>query len=285
MDLSQMPTYVPGFRDSNNLRDLGGMSTPDGRVMTRGLVYRSGALGNLNAVELRNLRNLHLRYVLDLRTRAEARNNPDPNLPGVRQVRICGAMDATGQEINMTPYGFMRLATHPRRRDPDSQRGVVTRIAALYSSLAFDNPAYRELFSQLEAGNVPLLFHCSHGKDRTGIAAMLVLAALGYKEDDIIDRYVLTNAYLDDEISQAIDGHRRIMSAVPKLRLAAQFAQGVISEFGERVFDEIHQEYGSLDAYFEAEFGLDAGRLAALRDRYLQEPDEYEPGTSLRGLR
>lgn len=274
MDLSHMPTYVPGFRDENNLRDLGGMPAMDSRVMTRGLVFRSGALGNLNKVELNNLRNLHLRYVLDLRTAVEARRNPDPNIPGVRQVRVCGATDAAGHEINMSPLGFIRLAMHPRRRDPDKQPNRVASVAGLYASVAFDNPAYRELFKQLEAGNVPLLFHCSQGKDRTGIAAMLVLAALGYDEDVIVDRYVLTNEYRRESLSHAIDGHRVIMSRLPILRLIVQFAEGVIREFGERVFEEIHQQYGTLEAYFQAEFGLDAERLAALRDFYLHEPGE-----------
>jgi protein tyrosine/serine phosphatase len=60
---------------------------------------------------------------------------------------------------------------------------------------------------------------------------------------------------------------------VPKLRLVAQFGKGVIREFGERVFSEIHQQYGTLEAYFAQEYGLDADGLAEFRARYLVAPE------------
>ena len=65
----------------------------------------------------------------------------------------------------------------------------------LYKQMPFGNPAYHELFRLLEEHRVPLLFHCTCGKDRTGIAAMLVLLALGVSREDAIADYMLTNVY------------------------------------------------------------------------------------------
>ena len=276
MDLEHMPTYVPGFRDECNLRDLGGNATPTGMVMRKGLVYRSAALGTFNAAELETLRTFGLRYVLDLRSKKEARKLPDPALPGVEQQRICGAKDRTGRDIDMSFRGLVGLVLTPRRVDSDHEGSFTSALMELYSSIAFDNPAYQELFARLRVGCTPLLFHCSEGKDRTGIAAMLIMCALGYDEEDAVDSYVLTNLYRHDELTALIDGHRKIMSAVPKLRLAAQFGKGVIREFGERVFSEIHQQYGTLEAYYAQEYGLDADGLAEFRARYLVTPEAAE---------
>ena len=52
-------------------------------------------------------------------------------------------------------------------------------FSALYREMPFRNPAYHALFALLEGRRVPVLFHCSCGKDRTGIGAMLILLALG----------------------------------------------------------------------------------------------------------
>ncbi|MDQ9750689.1 tyrosine-protein phosphatase, partial [Acinetobacter baumannii] len=55
------------------------------------------------------------------------------------------------------------------------------------------NRAFRELFRALEAGETPILFHCSAGKDRTGVAAMLILLALGAPETVIREDFARTN--------------------------------------------------------------------------------------------
>ncbi len=289
MDLSTNPTYVHGFRDEVNLRDLGGERNRDGLLMKRQRIFRSGALGNLNEQELIQLRRLQLRYVLDLRSASEAGKTPDPIVPGAQQVRICGATDRDGHELDLSPAGIVRLMLRPRARaritesdltrvpldipQPSRPGGaIVARVTEIYASMAFDNAAYRELFHQLEAGNVPLLFHCSAGKDRTGVAAMLILLALGFDSDAVVDRYVLTNQYRSASLSRLIDGHSRIMSRIPKLRLAALASSGVVREFGEGALEAILHEYGTYEAYFEQEYGLDEARIAELREKYLEPP-------------
>ena len=60
--------------------------------------------------------------------------------------------------------------------------------------MPFGNPAYRALFGAIRAGQTPILFHCTAGKDRTGVAAALILKALGVSREDIVEDYLLTNA-------------------------------------------------------------------------------------------
>lgn len=269
MDLSTTPGYVPGFHDELNLRELGGNPTADGRTVKHGLIYRSGALFDASSDELELLEGLGLHYVLDLRSEEEAAAEPDPQLTGAEQVRISGCMDADDNEVNLSPASIVNLLKNPRRIDKDEEDSIESSVAEIYTSLAFDNIAYRELFAQLEQGNVPLLFHCSGGKDRTGIAAMLILLALGVDDQTIVANYVLTNEYRRDAIQRKLDEHP-VLTHIDKIELIIRAGEGVLQPFGERVLSEIKQEYGTYEIYFEKEYGLDATRIAALRDRYTE---------------
>ena len=134
----------------------------------------------------------------------------------------------------------------------------------LYKQMPFGNPAYHELFRLLEEHRVPLLFHCTCGKDRTGIAAMLVLLALGVSREDAIADYMLTNIY-----------RKAIIDKFMQDKPADQYdlllpVEGVSESMGAGSIDVLLEKYPSYEAYFEAEYGLTTARLAALRDFYLE---------------
>lgn len=261
--------YVPGFHNELNLRELGGYPGADGRKVKHGLLYRSGALGEATPDEVHAIEALGLRYVLDLRSGEEAGELPDPDLAGITQVRISGCMDADDNEVNLSPSTILNLIGNPRRRDDDPEEDIVSAVAEINASIAFDNVAYRELMSQLEAGTAPVLFHCTAGKDRTGIAAMVILMALGVDEDTIIADYMLTNEYRRSAIEAKLAEHP-ILSRFDLFELAVRAGEGVVEQFGRRVLEEIKQEYGTFDVYLEREFGLAGERLAAFRDKYLE---------------
>ena len=64
----------------------------------------------------------------------------------------------------------------------------------MYRQMLTGNKAFKELFRALEAGETPILFHCTSGKDRTGVAAMLILLALGASDETICADYARTNS-------------------------------------------------------------------------------------------
>ena len=71
---------------------------------------------------------------------------------------------------------------------------MLERMHYIYRKLPFEQaPSYRHLFNMLAQRRVPLLFNCSAGKDRTGIAAALILSALGAPHETILDDYLLSN--------------------------------------------------------------------------------------------
>lgn len=255
------------FAGAGNFRDLGGYPTVDGRRVRRGLLFRGGCLDALQSgADQALLQSLHLREILDLRSAGEAAAHPDPPLPGAHYRRLCGMCYPDGGEMDYSPRGIERLNAEKAAFERAVGHTVhdFDWFCALYRKMPFGNAAYKELFSLLENHRVPLLFHCTCGKDRTGIAAMLILLALGVSRRDAVTDYLLTNVYRRPVIEGFL--HNK-----PKTEWALLLpVEGVSRKMGEGALDAILEKYPDYDSYFAAEFGLTPDRLAALRAFYLE---------------
>ncbi len=128
----------------------------------------------------------------------------------------------------------------------------------------------KELFRALEAGETPVLFHCSGGKDRTGVAAMLILLALGASDETIYADFVQTNECRRPELEKIWAEHAEEIAARPEQKKFYQGIAGVHPESVELVLSTIRSRCGSADAYLEAEYGLTPARLMRLRRMYLE---------------
>ncbi len=274
----QRPYPAPGtplaFSRALNFRELGGYPADGGRTVRHGLLWRSGALQELDAPEDRALyASLGIRYVLDLRSTLEAAASPDLILPGARYENICAMRYADGSEIDFSPAGLQRLAQEAQRLEKQLGRRPNDDDMFLYQyrCMPFGNPAYRALFAAMEAGEVPLLFHCAAGKDRTGVAAMLILLALGASRETALWDYMHTNVCRKPAIDAFLAQHAAEYAAADAHgREMLQSFEGVSLTIAESTLDTIEARYPSYAAFFAAEYGLDAARLAALRGRYLE---------------
>ena len=175
------------FEGSRNLRDLGGYRTADGRQVRWGQLFRSGMLSRLTAAGVADLRACGLRALCDLRTSAERESEPFP----------------IGEFAGLKYWSRDYLTSFAELRET-MRSGFATGEAARegmiagYRELPFEQaPAYRQVFAHLKAGEVPVLFNCTAGKDRAGTAAALVLRALGVPREIVIEDYALTNEVLN----------------------------------------------------------------------------------------
>jgi protein-tyrosine phosphatase len=142
-------------------------------------------------------------------------------------------------------------------------------LVKMYAGMAFDNPGFQKLFQEIREGNVPILFHCSAGKDRTGVAAMLILLMLGVDEKTALDDYELTNEYRRQQIEAAKQEHWKEIEETPEIAVVYTMMEGVVRKAGEMVLERIKERYGSYEAYFAGEFGLEREEILRLRNRYL----------------
>ena len=250
------------FAGGNNFRELGGYEADEGKHVKWGQIYRGIPTGKLTGeADRRLLDSLGLRLILDLRSSGEAKKEPDYVPDGARLVQICGLCAEDGTEIDFSPKDIEKLIGTAPQEDP---------VRRMYRRMLTGNKAFRELFRALEAGETPILFHCTSGKDRTGVAAMLILLALGASDEVICADFEQTNACRKAEIDAVLAEHAAEIAADPACRMRYYAMAGVDPAAAPFVLDTIRREFGSAENYLETEYGLTPARLMRLRRMYLE---------------
>lgn len=259
-------TAVEGFTPEMNLRELGGYRAKDGRTIRKGLLYRSAALGLLNAQELERFKELGIRTIIDFRSRKACIQLPDPVFENCEQIFTCAAFENLRDDLNDSPREFFQMLID------EDQHGnfTATMISSIQAALVYTNEAYKVLFRTMKDRKVPLLFHCSQGKDRTGIAAILIMLALDIEEDQIRYDYLLSNEYRRSFIDKRMNSTRLLSSRSENFRTAVTAVEGVIPEAVHMILAEILERYGTYENFLFHEYDLNETDLADLRNYYLE---------------
>ena len=179
-----------------NLRDLGGVG---GDIVPQGMFLRSGKLSILTPKECDELcRKYHIQCVIDLRTPIEATEFPDPLPESVEYLQIPLLKDAAvgiTHETGSDPMTILRNL----RKHPEKLMAMLPDFEALYKDVVTDEYSRGQLdkvvatLRQNAEKGVCTLFHCTAGKDRSGIASMALLKSYGIGNEDIIKDYMRTN--------------------------------------------------------------------------------------------
>lgn len=257
------------FEGGINFRELGGYRVKDGRTVRPGCFYRGmNTTGLTGEADRAKLDSFGLRAIFDLRSSGEIATAPDLVLEGARLVTCCALCAEDGHEIDFSPDDIALLHSKVPAGALESGDPYAF-MYGMYAMMLTGNRAYRNIFRAMEEGEAPLLFHCTAGKDRTGVAAMLILMALGADDETMLDDYEYTNVCRRPLIEALIAKKADEIAANPAEEHRLRTVYGVAREVGAFVLQSIRSSFGSYEAYLEAEYGLDAARLNALRDKYL----------------
>jgi Protein tyrosine/serine phosphatase len=256
-----------------NARDLGGLPA-GGRTVRHGLLLRSAHLHDATDGDVRKLRReYHLRKIFDFRTVHESEKLPDREIPGVEHIFLPTLdIDAELRSGEAVPADtWIDLSAHIVRLafTPLFQK----KARELYPSLVlseFSQLQYAAFLDMiLETPEGAVLWHCSQGKDRTGIGAALILGALGATRETIVA-----------DFDQSNDSYRplvaRFCAEVDKLgggeeeKEVVRAFMGVSTRNFCSTLDLIDRNWGSLEDYLTGPLGLDDRDLKTLRDRYLE---------------
>jgi len=252
-----------------NLRDVGGYKTADGATVVRGLAYRSDTFNPMSAEDIKKLERVGLKNDYDLRTTSEVKAKPDEMPPGVRYHLLNVLADAK----SAAPAELEALMHEPKKANVVLGGGKVESLFIEgyreFISLPSANQSYRTLFLSLtDRSNLPGVFHCTTGKDRTGWAAAALLTLLGVPKETVMADYTRTNNYTLPQFQRAIDG----FVAAGGDRAIAVAIFGVKPEYLEASFDEMQKRYGTIERYFSEGLGIDAAGQQALKKLYLSTP-------------
>jgi protein-tyrosine phosphatase len=235
------------FEGLQNFRDLGGYATADGTMTRWGRVFRSDALHKLTPADLREFERLGMKSVFDLRSDEERSTHPNPF--DSLQLAIVGRSTEAAQD----PVDALEIGVDGERMLRDIYIGMFEHSA----------PLFGRLFSGLlESDGLPAVFHCHAGKDRTGVAAALVLLALHVERDVVLDDYELTARYRRFEHQQ--DSFERLVAR----GLSPEAAAGVLTAprwTMSDALDALEDLYGGADSFLTDRAGLTTGDLDRLR--------------------
>ncbi|MBS0578268.1 MAG: tyrosine-protein phosphatase [Proteobacteria bacterium] len=242
---------------SRNFRDLGGYVSACGRRVRYGQLFRSGTLAHLTADGQRSLAELGVRTICDLRTTGERLSEPTATMP--RTVRTV-AWD----------YELDRGAVIGAIIQADPQpAGVRAAIMEFYRTAPEDFAGrFAHIFRLLLDDGAPLALHCTAGKDRTGVAAALLLSALGVDRPQVIHDYALSS---ETDFSRIVGegASWQFLQRLPAPVRAPLFAAE--PAYIEASFAAIEHQHGSLERYLRERLNVDDDALAQLRHQYLTD--------------
>ena len=246
-------------REITNWRSLGGNVGADGRKVKDGLLFRCGQLYNLTAYQKEQVQNKYqIRRVFDFRGEEERKQYPDYLWSGLDYVVIDVLKDA---QVNQASVDEIISANNQAEED----------MLTTYEELALQNSAqkgYHQFLLTLINDPVPTAFHCFAGKDRTGVAAALILKSLGVSDEQIFVDYLKTIKARKQE-NQAILDYLRDQLTSSQLQDVA-VALTVQKSYLERYFKAIKQNYGDFDNYLIKGLDLPLDFKTKMRQIYLE---------------
>jgi protein tyrosine/serine phosphatase len=246
----------------HNLRDYGGYAAADGSRVKTGLLFRSGQHMEASDADLDALQALDIRTIIDLRGNSERASFP------------CRRHDDFAAEVIAYDGETTSSPPHEGGWDKEDMTAEMARqrMLSVYTRMPV-NPAMIEMFTRYfrvlaERGGGSLV-HCFAGKDRTGIAASLLLHVLGAHRDDVVAEFMRTN--------DAPTQHILERQSLPRMEAhygeiepeAIRNLMGVREEYIATYFAEVTRDHGSVDAYLANSLGVDEARKARLRERLL----------------
>jgi len=226
-----------------NFRDLGGIRTKEGRYTKWGKLFRADELSNLTEDDLKYLSSIPITSVIDFRAQSETKRSPD-KLPHTVHftypIAITpGNLSTEGVQANLLKTNIDSHMKHMNRllvSDP-----VCVRAFRIFFAIVQNNLS------------APLIFHCSAGKDRAGMAAALVLFSLGVDEETVMGDYLMSKIYLSDKYAAFIAKYPRAESIFTVKRM---FLQAGINQ--------IKRDHGSIMNFLTKELKVDIVRMRRL---------------------
>ncbi len=263
--------HALGLSGVDNDRELGGYQTTDGRTIKAKKLLRTANLHTLTDEDVEILQNeYHVGTVIDFRSPPEATAKPDIMIPGSHYVHInlfpetMVFGEEQGEQVMHADdefeklYGMLQNSFELHTfylsimEKPDARKG------------------YRRYFDELLAlpDDRSILFHCTAGKDRTGMAAAYLMALLGVDRETLLNDYLLTNEFCQEKIEFMIQKLKE-RDDDPMMEVYMRAMVGVRPEIMNALFNYCEKNYGSIANYVKQYIGVSEEEVQQLKDKFL----------------
>ncbi|MDR3118677.1 MAG: tyrosine-protein phosphatase [Mediterranea sp.] len=224
-----------------NFRDIGGYTATKGKQVRWGMLYRSAQIEGFSGSTLKELKNIGIKTVIDLRTAEETAKTPPLEEQGFNVVRI-------PIETIETDNIVQKLRDGQIKNDSVSQLIRYANREIVTSCLA----DYRKMFDVLEEkDNYPVLISCATGINRTAIATAVILSALGVNEETVMSDYLRSNDFFD---IPHVSGYGYQLPVRAQEAITTLFSAR--EEFLNVAMRQMEKNYGSVPTYLKKGIGL-----------------------------
>lgn len=231
--------YNLNFKKEKNIRDLW---TIDHKIKKHKLI-RSCCLDYFTYDDIKILVDyFKIKTIIDLRTPREREQKPNPVIDGIKYYEI--------------PIFEEEVAgiTH------ESHRGKITKFVdmeTLYSSMIDDEciDNVKKVIHTIMNSEYPVLYHCTQGKDRTGLISMLILTILGYSKEAIMYDYLYSNKVLSKKARKyylILKWKERDMKKANNVKAIFEARE----EYLDAVYYTIDKKYGGMDNFIKNTLGI-----------------------------
>ncbi|MBV9503906.1 MAG: tyrosine-protein phosphatase [Acidobacteriia bacterium] len=243
-----------------NFRDLGGLQTADGKTVRWGQIFRSDTLTHLTPADYQRLNAIGISLVCDLRTREERQSDPT-EWQGGSPVFVLAPVSENDRGASQNNVLVDALQSNKMTVEEGKKF-----FEAFYVGMVFDSASkFGAVLRAIGTNNRPSMFHCTGGRDRTGITAALLLHMLGVPNETIVSDFLLSTQYLNERAAP--------LTTTPVKGQQASVYEEVIRlqpRYIEAVFKAIDGRFGSFDNYRREALHLSDVDVAALKSRLLE---------------
>lgn len=232
-----------------NFRTIGNIKNIDGRILKEGKFYRSAHLHKLKKRSFKTFENLGIKEIIDLRNSKEISQKPD-KLSDAFIYKNYSAFEDEGDQLNQAK----KLVLKGKVKGSDADQ----RMLDFYKNYVTENPEIiKKIIHEILDSETPVLYHCTAGKDRTGIITALILTILKFDRTTIYNDYLLSNNYRKQLVQKRLHLANNLHFLYPKMDLnVIEKLSWVEKNYLETSFSEIDKNYGSIDIYIHQNLGI-----------------------------
>lgn len=265
-------TQTIGLEGVINARELGGYVLPGGTIK-KGKLLRGGNLYHATPSDLEKLeKEFDTRWICDFRMVSETMARPNQAINGATDIKL-PAMDPEmskgfddffikGHYRNIKEV-VIRAYSHPEVKEA---------ARMMYSGMVvspYTHEQYARFMRICVESEGAVYWHCTQGKDRTGLGAAFLLAALGADRDLIMRDYSISQEFYEEEVAE-ISAQILAEGATEEDLVVVKTFIGVNEDYFEQSLDLIDQNYGSMQDFLHNQLKLSDQDIATLRKKYLE---------------
>lgn len=238
-----------------NFRDLGGIKNKEGKFVRWGRLFRTDEMNKLSTQDLEYLASTGLKTVVDFRTATEKEGGLGGMLPAAPDKLPSTVKNPYNLEINAgNIFSDEIIGSISSGISPEETAQIMVDSYIEMVSLDDYVAKYKEFFKYVQDENaLPLSFHCSAGKDRTGVATMLILSALDVDKETIMKDYLLSKDYIKGKYDSYLKYYPQIAPLVT-----------VDEKYLNAAYSKIDEKYGSMSKFLTETLGVDLQKMKQL---------------------